>query len=119
MKLILDKNKLNQTTPQLLRSLGYSFLADRKTRQESFVRSLGRSFYPRFHLYIKEENDKIIFNLHLDQKRPSYTGSHAHNAEFVGEVMKNEIKRIKSLIEKGRKGWEEVRKDSKRLSNYE
>ncbi len=98
MKLTLDKNSLDQTVPQILRGLGYGFIIDKKSGQESYVRSLGRNFYPRFHLYLEEANNKIIFNLHLDQKRPSYSGSHAHNAEYVGEVVENEMQRIEKLI---------------------
>jgi len=98
MKLILNKDKLDQTMPQLLRQLGYSFLADKRTGQESFIRTLGGNFYPRFHLYTEEDGDKIILNLHLDQKRPSYAGTHAHNAEYEGEVVENEIIRMKQLL---------------------
>ncbi len=98
MKLILDKNRLDQTAPQLLRRLGYNFIIDRNTDQESYVRALGRNFYPRFHLYINEDSDKIIFNLHLDQKRPSYPGVSAHNAEYEGEAVEAEIERLKQLL---------------------
>jgi len=98
MKLTLDKNSLDQTVPQILRGLGYGFIIDKKSGQESYVRSLGRNFYPRFHLYLEEASNKIIFNLHLDQKRPSYSGSNAHNAEYEGEVVENEMQRIEKII---------------------
>lgn len=81
-----------------LREAGYVFLEDRKTGDESFVRSLNRGYYPRFHLYLEQQGKKIIFNLHLDQKQASYAGAHAHNAEYDGETVKEEIRRISSLV---------------------
>ena len=46
----------------LLRKAGYSSFKD------SFIKSLGRAGFPRFHVYITQEKDDLIFNLHLDQK---------------------------------------------------
>ncbi|MBI4779160.1 hypothetical protein HY797_01760, partial [Candidatus Falkowbacteria bacterium] len=66
MRLILDKNILNQAPESLLRQAGYAYLTDRNTGQESYVRRLNRGFYPRFHLYLEEQNKQVIFNLHLD-----------------------------------------------------
>lgn len=102
MRLILDKNILDQAPEQLLRQAGYAYLMDRHTGQESFVRRLNRDFYPRFHLYLEEQstgagrNGQIILNLHLDQKQASYEGARAHNAEYDGDVVEREMARIKS-----------------------
>ena len=93
MKLILDKNILDQAPEQLLRQVGYAYLMDRRTGQESFVRRLNRGFYPRFHLYLEEQSGQVIFNLHLDQKQASYEGAHAHNAEYDGEPVEAEMAR--------------------------
>lgn len=98
MKLILDNNQLSQSPEMFLRQAGYVFLEDRKTNNESFVRSLNRGFYPRFHLYLEQLSDRVILNLHLDQKQASYAGAHAHNAEYDGEVVEEEIRRIKNLV---------------------
>jgi hypothetical protein len=98
MKLILDKNVLEQRPENLLRQAGYVYLMDRNTGQESFVRRFGRGFYPRFHLYLEEKNGQIILNLHLDQKQASYDGANAHNGEYDGEVVEREIERIKSFV---------------------
>lgn len=98
MKLILDKNKLSDTPLNLIRGAGYGYIRDRRSGQESFARHTGRNFYPRFHLYIEEEGEKIIFNLHLDQKQPSYSGSHMHNGEYDGEVIEEEMERIKLIL---------------------
>ncbi|MFH0955630.1 MAG: hypothetical protein V1801_00205 [Candidatus Falkowbacteria bacterium] len=96
MKLILDKNILDQAPEQLLKQAGYAYLMDRHTGQESYVRRLNRGFYPRFHLYLEEQNEQVVLNLHLDQKQASYEGAHAHNAEYEGELVEQEMGRIKS-----------------------
>lgn len=99
MRLILDENVLNQAPENLLRQAGYAYLVDPKTGQESYVRRFGRGFYPRFHLYLERQNGQVILNLHLDQKQASYQGSHAHNAEYDGEVVETEMDRIKSYVQ--------------------
>ncbi len=83
---------------QLIRRAGYGFIRDSRTGHESYVRRLTRDFYPRLHMYIEEEDEKVIFNLHLDQKQASYEGAHMHNAEHDGEVVESEITRIKEFI---------------------
>ncbi|MDO8667529.1 MAG: hypothetical protein Q7K35_00320 [bacterium] len=98
MKLILDKNNLRESPAQLLRQAGYAYLVDRNTGQESFVRGFGRGYYPRFHLYLVEQNGRLILNLHLDQKQASYAGARAHNAEYDGETVEAEMARIKRFI---------------------
>lgn len=98
MKLILANNQLSQTPEMFLREVGYNYLEDRKTGNESFVRPLNRGYYPRFHLYLEQPAGRVVFNLHLDQKQASYAGAHAHNAEYDGETVQEEMKRIKGLI---------------------
>jgi hypothetical protein len=98
MRLILEENLLDQTPENLLRQAGYAYLMDRNSGQESYVRRFGRGFYPRFHLYLEKKNGQVILNLHLDQKQPSYAGAHAHNAEYDGGVVAEEMARIKSFV---------------------
>ena len=98
MKIIIDDNKLPIAPEQILRQAGYTFITDYKSGQESFVKTFSRLDYPRFHVYIEKQNSNVIFNLHLDQKKASYPGAHAHNAEYEGENVEQEIKRLKMLI---------------------
>ena len=98
MKLVVGKNQIKEQPEQFLRRAGYGFIIDRRTGNESFVRRLSRNHYPRLHMYVKETGEKIEFNLHLDQKKASYPGAHAHNAEYDGEVVEGEIKRLTELI---------------------
>ena len=82
-----------------MRQIGYHFLPERNSGL-SFVKLLERSGYPRFHIYLKinEKNNEIIFNLHLDQKRPVYKTARDHAAEYEGKVVENEAERIKQAL---------------------
>ncbi len=99
MKIIVDRNNLKENPAQFLRQSGYGFIQDRRTGNESFARRTGRDHYPRFHVYVKSKNDRVIFDMHLDQKRASYEGAHAHNAEYGGPVVEGEIARLKRLLD--------------------
>lgn len=84
------------------RHCGYTHIVDHQTGQESYAFRLSRDFYPRFHLYLEEkieEGEKIVvFNLHLDQKKASYEGQTRHSAEYDGELVEGEVKRLKALV---------------------
>lgn len=119
-----EVKNLQKSVNDIMRTIGYHktyFQPDISRRSEersiSIVRQIGKNDYPRFHLYIKEktfdaghsaelsrspqsenQNKILIFNLHLDQKKPSYKGSHAHSGEYDGKLVKEEAERIKSLL---------------------
>jgi len=76
---------------------GYGKIVDRRMGKTSFAKRIHRDFYPRFHVYIKEDGDSVIFDLHLDQKRPIYEGVTAHSGEYDGEVVEREAERIRGL----------------------
>lgn len=103
MKLIINKKQLGEAPEIWLRRAGYVFIPEREDGQRSFARRLTRDFYPRFHIYFLEKVDDkgeewVMFNLHLDQKRPGYVGQNRHNAEYESEVVEQEITRLKSLL---------------------
>ncbi len=98
MKFVVKKDELSENPERFLRKAGYGFIRDRHSGQDSFVRRLTRAHYPRLHMYIKEQGGRVVFSLHLDQKQPSYSGAHAHNAEYEGEVVEAEIKRLKDIV---------------------
>ena len=81
-----------------MRWAGYGFIRDHRTGHDSFVRRLGSGFYPRLHMYIEEQGDRIALNLHLDQKQASYAGARMHNAEYDGPPVEEEISRLKNLL---------------------
>lgn len=93
-------NKLNYLPENILRSVGYFAIFDRKTQKGSFVRKLTGERYPRFHLYLKEIENEIIFDLHLDQSKTVYSGSKAHNADYDSPEVKQELVRIFQEVKK-------------------
>lgn len=98
MKLIIPLSSFDVTPSYFLLSAGYIYIRSRKTGQGSFVRKLGRNFYPRFHIYYKEEDESITFNVHLDQKQASYEGTSAHSGEYNGETVETEVARLKKIV---------------------
>jgi hypothetical protein len=98
MKFIIQ-GPIRDNIYNLMRRIGYHLLGNNEgTKESNFVRNLGRDFYPRFHIYLKEEGNDLLINLHLDQKRPSYKGVSAHSGEYDGELVEKEAERIKQEI---------------------
>lgn len=95
MQLIIPKT--NGNIIDLIRRCGYSYRG-RQGEETMFVRRAGISEYPRFHIYLKEEANGFILNLHLDQKKASYAGSRAHSGEHEGELTEKEAERVKKII---------------------
>ncbi len=93
MKIKFDFDSIQLNTNDLLRKCGYRSIRSRKG-DLSYVRTLRSGNYPRFHIYVHDYG----FNLHLDQKAPSYSGSHAHNASYQGDLVEKESKRIKQIL---------------------
>jgi len=89
---------MQESTNSLMRRLGYRPAYFQKASESSIVRPLSGRDYPRFHLYIKQRNADICFNLHLDQKKPSYEGATAHSGDYEGEAVREEMERIKGLL---------------------
>lgn len=99
MKITILENQINSHPEQFLRqTAGYAHIRSHHTGKESYVRRLTRDHYPRLHMYISRRGGNVIFDLHLDQKKTSYQGSHAHNAEYDGPVVEGEIERLKGLL---------------------
>ncbi len=84
---------------QFLRRAGYGYVVDRRNGQNSYSRRLGAGLYPRFHVYYEEDNDTVIFNVHLDQKRATSIGAaRKHHGEYDGSIVEAEVARLKQLI---------------------
>ena len=86
-----------ESVQTLIRRIGYRPLGRAPEGELNCVRPLG-SDYPRFHIYLREEGDLFTFNLHLDQKKPSYAGVAAHSGEYDGETVRAEMLRIQEII---------------------
>jgi len=96
MKFILKK-PAKENIYTAIRKIGYYFLSKNK-EEINCVRSLGTTGYPRFHIYLQTEGEDMIFNLHLDQKKPIYKGTAAHSGEYKGETVQKEADRIKQIL---------------------
>jgi len=98
MKIEIENIKDNPVN--LLRRAGYAF--QRHDNQEmSFVRALARAGYPRFHMYAGLEGQKLIINIHLDQKKNTYGDSTRHHGEYEDEgALKTEAERIENILGK-------------------
>jgi hypothetical protein len=92
------------------RELGYVII-DTNGNEYNLVRKIHGDTYPRFHIYLKsrpagrgssakpgQSGYDFKFSLHLDQKKPVYEGSHAHNGEYIGPVVESEADRIIDLL---------------------
>ena len=98
---IIFQGKLDDSARNLVRRCGYGEIRDFRSGETSYTRTLGAALYPRFDLYINKESDEgLILNLHLDQKQTRYEGQRAHSGEYEGELVENEVGRIRAIIEK-------------------
>lgn len=99
---ITVKGPLKDNINNLARKLGYHFQRAKKDEngldELEFSRVMSASGYPRFHLFLKSEGENLVFTLHLDQKKPSYSGSAAHAGEYSGAIVEEEAQRIKNLM---------------------
>ena len=98
MRIEIELSKNNILS--IMRSCGYAPEgADENTGESKWTRPLMGRRYPRFHIYsrISPDNTKATLELHLDQKQPSYEGSHAHSGEYDGPVVGREVKRIQQI----------------------
>ena len=91
------KGPFKDNTYNLMRKAGYHFQGKEIEKEELIFMRPIRS-YPRFHLYLKVEGGNLIFNLHLDQKKPSYNGVAPHSGEYDGEIVSTEAERIKRIL---------------------
>ncbi|MDD3437362.1 MAG: hypothetical protein PHC64_09460 [Candidatus Gastranaerophilales bacterium] len=89
---------LQKNIVAVARELGYVII-DTSGNEYNLVRKLTGQNYPRFHAYVKQNSQNLIFSLHLDQKKPSYEGTHAHSGEYFGPVIEEESDRIKQILQ--------------------
>ncbi len=82
----------------LAREIGYQMAYFQKEGEFSVIRKVHGDDYPRFHLYITDGGKEYQCSLHLDQKKVSYEGSHAHSGEYDGEVVEGEAQRIQEIL---------------------
>ncbi len=96
---------LEKNIVSVARELGYVIIDSKEGGEYNLVKKLSGENYPRFHAYVRQsfaiaqDNlNSFEFKLHLDQKKPSYEGSHAHSGEYFGPVVETEADRIKQIL---------------------
>ena len=92
-------NKFNRTSEQMLRQAGYFYIFDNHSQQGSFIKEPTGQRYPRFHLYLRETPEEVIFDLHLDQSASRYKGQGAHNADYDSDQVKAELTKIAHIVD--------------------
>ena len=90
---------IKENIHNIARQIGYVILEAKSPNEYNMVRYLSINNYPRFHIYVKQRGEYLDFNLHLDQKAPSYSGTHAHAGEYEGPVVETEADRIKEILQ--------------------
>ena len=100
MRLTVFASQLNTTPAQFLRRAGYTYIRDRRSGQESYVRRLTGNFYPRLHCYVFDQGGQLTFNLHLDQRSTRYEGQRAHAGEYDGDIVRGEFERLQNALER-------------------
>ena len=78
----------------MLRS-GYA----RHPHGESYMKRIGGSWYPRFHVYITDRGSEVEVSLHIDQKEHTYSGSSRHQGEYDSPIVLHEGDRIRNSFE--------------------
>ncbi len=86
--------------PTALRQMGYHPVQDPRSIHASWSRTLGRNFYPRFHLYINSSSPiELKLSLHLDQKQFTMKAVQSrHGGEYHGPVVEEEAGRIQRWL---------------------
>lgn len=101
MKIKFEREKIGNNPVTFIRRCGYGEYFDRRMRKVSYMkRARMTDMFPRFHVYVENEGDYVVFDLHLDQKRPSYGNETMHSGEYEGGAVEREAMRIKSLAQK-------------------
>ncbi len=101
MKIKFTREKLAENPVTFIRHCGYGEYYDRRAHKVSYMkRARMTDMFPRYHVYIEENTDGVTFDLHLDQKRPSYEGSSMHSGEYTGSAVEREAKRILELAQR-------------------
>jgi hypothetical protein len=82
---------------KFIRRAGYGLIVNRQG-ERSYAKRHSRDLYPRYHVYLKDDGENWLVNLHLDQRAPVYEGVTAHAGEYEGEVVEREAERTSILI---------------------
>jgi hypothetical protein len=95
----LEFKNIKESPVNILRRAGYVFQHGENKGEMSFVRSMARAGYPRFHAYATLSDSSLVINIHLDQKKGTYGESKRHHGEYENEgPLKEEVERLKKIF---------------------
>ncbi len=90
----LQINPLTENVLTVMRRAGYSFQKNEGAEQ-AWVRVLGSSGYPRFHIYTRQEKMTLLVNIHLDHKKHTYGEDTRHHADYQeSPPLAEEVRRL-------------------------
>lgn len=96
MKILVEK--ITENPSGLMRRAGYVFQRESEG-EESYVRVLARSGFPRFHCYARVKDGNLELSIHLDQKKETYGRDTRHHGEYEDDgPLKEEVSRLRSLF---------------------
>ena len=82
-----------------MRKIGYRAWRDPRSGQHSFIRRLGASYYPRFHVIPRHDQDNnFMIDLHFDWRRPMHKKEVKSTEGEESDVVQREVERIKSIL---------------------
>jgi len=97
--MIITVSSPRENSVHLMRRLGYTFQKQASPMEIAFIRPLGSSGFPRFHIYMSKKGDDFLLNIHLDQHKETYGKGTAHHGEYDNDgALEKEVQRIKSII---------------------
>ena len=99
MEIIVENPRYNET--YFMRNCGYKPWRDPHSGVTNFIRRLGRGYYPRFHVKVRrDDNHSLIFDLHLDARRPMHRKGVRSYEDSESNVVRAEAVRIQGLLAK-------------------
>ncbi len=87
-----------QNEKYIMRKCGYMPWRDPRSGETSYIRRLGTGYYPRFHIKAKRMGSQIIFDLHLDSRRPMHKIGIRTYEDEESRIVSSEADRIKAYI---------------------
>lgn len=96
MEIIAERFRQNEQ--HIMRRCGYMPWRDPRSGESSYIRRLGAGYYPRFHIKVKRHNSSVIFDLHLDSRRPMHKKGIRTYEDEESVVVSSEADRIKAFL---------------------
>lgn len=97
---IIVEGPFEENTHVMMQRAGYH--THRFSAEISYTKRIGGGEFPRFHVYPEVQGESVRLNLHLDMKKHTYGGFSAHQGEYDGKRVEEEMERLRLYFEKYR-----------------